>query len=339
MNILLTSVGRRTYMISFFKEVLSSSGGKVFASNSELDSPALWLADNYVQSPLIYSAEYAPFLLKYCKENNIGAVLSLFDIELPVLSKLKPAFKKEGIRIIVADEWVTATANDKWQTFQFLKANNFNTVPTYVSVEQVKLDLESGKLSFPLFVKPRWGMGSLSIFKAENEEELFFYCKIALKEIEKSYLKYESKGDWENAILIQKAISGNEYGLDIINDLHGNYCTTVVKQKLAMRSGETDAAITVDEPVLQNLGKKISELTRHPANMDVDVFFDGNKPYILEINPRFGGGYPFSHVAGVNLPQAIVDWLINKTVDKERYLNPKIGVKAAKGIMMVVDES
>jgi carbamoyl-phosphate synthase large subunit len=69
-----------------------------------------------------------------------------------------------------------------------------------------------------------------------------------------------------------------------------------------MRSGETDVAITVKEPKLESLGKMLGEITQHPANMDVDVFFDGTDAYILEMNARFGGGYPFSHLAGVDLP-------------------------------------
>ena len=28
----------------------------------------------------------------------------------------------------------------------------------------------------------------------------------------------------------------------------------------------------------------------------------------LEMNPRFGGGYPFSHTLGANFPLAIIEW-------------------------------
>jgi carbamoyl-phosphate synthase large subunit len=68
----------------------------------------------------------------------------------------------------------------------------------------------------------------------------------------------------------------------------------------------------------------------------VDVFWDGEKAYILEFNPRFGGGYPFSHIAGVNLPKAIVAWLQNKPVDVDALLTPKYGIEAMKGITMIV---
>jgi len=46
MNILLTSAGRRTYLVQYFKEVLAEKG-KVHASNSEW-STALEVADEAV---------------------------------------------------------------------------------------------------------------------------------------------------------------------------------------------------------------------------------------------------------------------------------------------------
>ena len=46
-------------------------------------------------------------------------------------------------------------------------------------------------------------------------------------------------------------------------------------------------------------------------HLDMDLFVEKNEIYLLEMNARFGGGYPFSHLAGVNLPKAIIKW-INK---------------------------
>ena len=64
MNILLTSAGRRTYMVKYFKNALGGSG-KVFASNSVLTNTLLQ-ADEYVLTPYIYDNKYISFLVDYC---------------------------------------------------------------------------------------------------------------------------------------------------------------------------------------------------------------------------------------------------------------------------------
>jgi len=338
MNILLTSVGRRNYLVEYFKEALAPINGKVFALNSELDSPALWSADGFAQSPIIYSAEYEPFLLTYCQQHDVSVVISLFDIELPVLSRLKNKFAEKGIRIIVSDPWLTDMANDKWATYLFLQKNEFPTKQCFLTIDNFTQALNEGSANFPVFVKPRWGMGSIGLYKASTHEELLFCFKKVKIDVENSYLKHESAVDLDNCVLIQEALPGHEHGLDVINDLSGNYCTTIAKRKLAMRAGETDAAITVDEPALKSIGNKLANLTKHVGNMDVDVFFDGKTPYILEINPRFGGGYPFSHIAGVNLPKAIVNWCTNTPVDIQKDLTAAVGVKSMKGIVIIKEK-
>lgn len=334
MNILLTSVGRRSYLVEYFKEALSGSG-KVYVSNSSNISPAFQYADEYVVTPLIYDKEYISFLKNYCLEKNINAIISLFDIDLLVLAKHKKEFEDIGIKIIVSDESVIEICNDKYKTFLFLKENNFNVPQTYIDLTDAKEAIKNKKVEFPLMLKPRWGMGSISIYEVENMEELeVFYRKIN-REIEKNYLKYESAQTLGENILIQEKLKGQEYGLDIVNDLEKNFCTTFVKRKNAMRSGETDCAETIDSLMLRELGKEISEKIKHIGNLDVDLFLVGDKPYILEMNARFGGGYPFSHLAGADLPKAIIKWLNKENVNKEELLTVKYNVVGQKDIKIV----
>lgn len=56
MNILLTSVGRRTYMVNYFKEALQGKG-LVHAANS-VETYAMKIADQSVLTPLIYDGNY-----------------------------------------------------------------------------------------------------------------------------------------------------------------------------------------------------------------------------------------------------------------------------------------
>jgi len=331
MNILLTSAGRRSYLVQYFKEVLVGKG-KVHASNSEW-STALEVADKAVITPLIYDDKYISFLQDYAQTYDIGLIIPLFDIDLPVLAQAKQSFKELGIHVIVSDYKVTQICNDKWKTYQFLKHNNLSAPKSFIELEQAERVLQKGDIQFPLIIKPRWGMGSISIFKADNVEELKVFYKKVKREVKESYLKYESQIDPGYAVIIQEYLNGQEYGLDIINDLEKNYVTTIVKKKTAMRSGETDGAITEKNELLEETGEQIAKALGHIANLDTDCFIVDGKPYILEMNCRFGGGYPFSHLAGVNLPSALLKWIKDEGGSKE-LRSYQTGIEGKKEIVI-----
>lgn len=334
MNILLTSVGRRTYLIEYFKEAMDGVG-KVYASNSEY-TYSLSHADEYVLTPIIYDEKYIDFLIQFCKEKNITAIISLFDIDLFVLSKNKKRFAENGIFVVVSDENAIDICNDKWKTYLFLKENKIECPKTYKSLQEVKLALNKTELNFPVIIKPRWGMGSIGIFIAEDEEELDLFTKKIRKRIFNSYLKYESNQDIEECILFQEKIDGIEYGLDVFNDFNGNLVSLVAKQKIAMRAGETDVAKTVDITEYKDIAKKLSKGLKHIGDLDVDIFkTSDNRIFVLELNCRFGGQYPFSHLAGVNYPKQIVKWLLGEDTDCS-LLNAKIGVLSCKDLVPVV---
>ena len=305
--------------------------GEIHSSNS-IWSPALQTANKSTITPLIYDDNYIPFILNYCKENKISAIIPLFDIDLPILAKNKKIFNKEGIEVIVSNFKVTQVCNDKYQSYKFLKKCNIVTPKTFLSKKKVLNAIKNNLLSFPLILKPRWGTGSICIYQANSKEELeIFYYKIS-KEIQNTYLKYESKLDKEKSIIIQEKIIGKEYGLDVINDLDKNYVATLVKKKIAMRSGETDHAITEDNPLMRDLGNFISKNLRHISILDVDVIWtEDGIPVVLEMNCRFGGHYPFSHLAGANIPLAIVKWLKKEQTTKNLF-EIKYDVEAIKDI-------
>lgn len=333
LNILLTSVGRRSYLVKYFKKAIGTNG-LVHVANSSNISPAFQVADMSVVTPLIYDYNYIPFILQYCQNNKIDAVISLFDIDLPVLAKNRSQFDEIGVRLIVSSYDIVKTCNDKWLTYKFLTDNGFNVPKTFIDLNTLQNAIETECVSYPLIIKPRWGMGSIGVYQADNNDELKVFYNKVLKEIKKSYLKYESVQSIESSVLIQEKINGIEYGLDIINDLNSKYINTVVKRKFAMRSGETDCAVTENNVDLKNLGEKLSRCTKHIANMDVDVFVVDSKIYVLEMNARFGGGYPFSHMAGVNLPLAIIEWIKYGKCDDE-LLKEKPGIMSHKDINLV----
>ncbi len=334
MNILLTSAGRRTYLVNYFKKALTGKG-LVHASNSVM-TYTLSQADKYVITPAIYDTSYIDFLLKYCVKENISAIVSLFDIDLPVLARHSERFAEIGVRLVVSSVQATSICNDKWETYCFLKGIGCVQPQTFLYLDAAESALRDGGVSFPLFIKPRWGMGSIGIYQAETMDELRVFYQKVKKEIFKTYLRFESMEDQNACVLIQEKITGSEYGLDVLNDLSGNYVTTIAKKKLAMRAGETDSAEIVDAAPFESVGRLLSRSLSHVGNLDVDCFVsDRGEIYVLELNCRFGGQYPFSHIAGADFPRQIVTWLEGGESNPQFY-TPQVGTVSVKELTPTV---
>lgn len=327
MNILFTCAGRRTYLLKYFKENMQS-GDKVVATDMQLSAPALQAADIKIQVPAVYDPKYIDITLNICKEQKIDALISLNDLELPILAENKAKFEALGVTVIISDPEVIDICFDKYKTAQWVESIGLNAPKTYVTLTSAKEALAKGEIAFPLFMKPRWGSGSIGLETIDDMEELDIYYHLLMKKIKKTILATASVGD--EYIMIQEKLTGKEFGLDVMNDLQGNNVAVSVKQKLAMRAGETDKAITVDIPEVYEMGRKIGENLKHIGNLDVDIMQRAKGDYcVLELNPRFGGGYPFSYEAGVNMPKAILEWLRGEKVDSA-ILQPEHGRMFAK---------
>jgi len=327
MNILFTCAGRRTYLLKYFKENLGIND-RIFATDMQLSAPALQAADVKIQVPAVYDKDYIKISLDICRENKIDALMSLNDLELPILAENKALFEEIGTKVIVSNPKVIDIAFDKYKTAQWVESIGLTAPKTYVRLEDCKKALATGEISFPLFMKPRWGSGSIGLESISDMEELDIYYNLLMKKVKKTILATASVGD--EYIMIQEKLTGNEFGLDVMNDLEGNNVGVSVKKKMAMRAGETDKAITVDLPCVREMGSKIGSELGHIGNLDVDIMQRADGTYcVLELNPRFGGGFPFSYEAGVNFPKAIIQWLRGETVDPS-ILVPQYGKVFAK---------
>ena len=310
MNLLFTCAGRRNYLLKYFKEIKDT---KIFACDVSIYAPALYAADEYFIVPEVYDNNYITILLQEAKKRHIDAVFPLNDLELPVLATNKSKFAAEGITVIVPDKEVVDLCFDKLQIKSFAENLTVKSIPTFLIIEDA-LNYQTLNPGCRFVIKPRWGSASFGIEYPENNEELISLYPMAKKKLEKSFLNFINSGDLEHSILIQRKLSGQEYGLDVVNNLNAEYVATFIRRKIAMRSGETDKAETVYDDRLFKIGEEIGKKLKHIGILDCDLFLENDNIYLLEMNPRFGGGYPFIQFAGANLPLALVEWLKgNKT--------------------------
>ena len=185
MNILFTCAGRRTYLLKYFKENLLE-GDKIVATDMQLSAPALQVADVKIQVPAVYDPEYVNITLRICEEQKIDALFSLNDLELPILAENKARFEAIGVKVVVSDPKVIDIAFDKYKTAQWVESLGLTAPKTYVRLEDCKKALAAGEIDFPLFMKPRWGSGSIGLESIADMEELDIYYGLLMKKIKKT---------------------------------------------------------------------------------------------------------------------------------------------------------
>jgi carbamoyl-phosphate synthase large subunit len=322
-------------MVRYFQEALGTEG-VVHTANSEY-TLAMERSDKSVLTPPIHDQSYIDFLINYCCDNKITAILSVFDIDLPILARNREYFEQLGITLVVSSYEVIQTCEDKWQALKSLRSIGLSTPRSYLSLGECEDALTANKVKFPLITKPRWGTGSIGIHRAEDSLGLKVIYGMTKRDICRSYLKYESSNDLEHNVILQEELIGDEYGLDVFNDLHGSFLTCIPKKKLAMRAGETDRAEIIEDSELFELGRKISRHLNHVGNLDVDCIKSGDTYCFLDLNPRFGGQYPFCHLAGADFPKAIVKMLRQEPVEAA-LLEAKPGTIGTKDVVPCVLE-
>lgn len=318
-NVLLTCVGRRNYLALYFKEVLGESGTVVGADMNKT-APGLVDCDRSHIVPNVYDESYIDTLLSICDEEKITLLVGLNDLELPILAKNRERFVRAGVEMAVSEVDVILRCADKHLTYHWLRENNIPTPLTYIDLGVALAAIENEDFAFPCIVKPRWGSGSIGVFTVHDVDELRAAHALVLSTVRRGMLATASSEDIECSVLMQAKCPGTEFGCDILNDFNKETQAVVTKEKYGMRAGETDKAIVRNDILLKTFCEKLGNISKHIGNLDCDIFVDGSDFHVLEMNPRFGGGYPFSHVAGAEFPRALVNW--SKGEDFDTNLKP-----------------
>ncbi|MCQ2397612.1 MAG: ATP-grasp domain-containing protein [Lentisphaeria bacterium] len=293
-NILLLSAGTRDKIVQYFRRVFADHG-RVIATDMSPLAPAVYEADRFCRVSGMNEPGYLESVLDICREERIDGVLSLIDPELSLLAKNVDRFREIGTTVIGSCYELCERSLDKMEMFRWLTAHGYKCARSFDSRETFVSELEAGKISFPVFVKPICGSASIAISKVDN-----------LKTVD--LLLENSDG-----LLIQEFLNGQEIGADVYIDMiSGEVVSIFTKKKLKMRAGETDKAVSFKDPKLFELIKRFVKESGFRGQIDIDIFEIGGEYYISEVNPRFGGGYPHAFESGCDHMTMILNNLQGK---------------------------
>lgn len=303
-SVLLTCAGRRHYLATYFKQALGCSG-RVVGTDMGLSAPALQACDVARQVPGVFEPNYLEALKAVILEENVNMVFSLNDLEIGLLAENRAALEAQtGATLYVPPVSSLEVCADKWRTFEFARTIGVAAPETFLTVAAALEALERGRVQFPLIIKPRWGSASIGLYIVGSPDDLDSSFEACRRAVASSAL---SSLGAEESVIIQEMIQGPEYGVDILYGRQENYIGFTAKKKLAMRAGETDKAVTVDAEPFREIVARIAGALPHRGNLDCDFLERDGKYYLLEFNPRFGGGYPFTHLAGADHVRMLLD--------------------------------
>jgi len=296
-NILITSAGRRVSLIKNFQESLKkfNSNGLVFAIdlNPKLSS-ACQIADDFEKAPRVTDKNYIEFLKEFSIKNKISIIVPTIDTELSILARAKDEFKTIGIDIAISSVEMCETFYLKSTTEKFFKEFGFKTPDNLNSIQNVQ---------YPIFAKLNNSSCSVGAEKVDNFERA-------------NELQVENSN-----YVFQEFIDGDEFTVDVFVDQNGDVISVVPRQRLEVRAGEVSKALAIkDRSIIDEVKKIFSKQKGFYGTITVQLFKRGSEIIFIEINPRFGGGYPLSYRAGSDFAEYLIrDYFGEKLIYSENW--------------------
>lgn len=290
------------------------------------------VADHAQVVPPSHNPDYANTIISICRRFDIRFLCSCHDLDVLALALARDRLLQAGVITMLPDAEWARTCLDKFECGNRLRAAGFDVPWASISPEETKTALSQGQVRFPLLVKARLGYGSLGLHKCNSIEELDSLVRQAIVDLQDTPVDRFLPITPESSVLIQEFVPGPERCIDVVNDLEGCYAGHFICEVHAMRAGESDSATTIDRDVLGDMPHRLSALTQHIGIWGVDVLMNNGRPKIIDMNPRFTGDYPYQHLAGADIPAALIAWAEGLTPNPA-WLRPAVGVSAYKDLV------
>ncbi len=312
--VLFTCAGRRVVLLRAFRAALERLGvaGPLIATDLTVAAPALHVADVAACVPPVRDAGYLDALLELTRRHRPRLLVPLTDLDLPILATSREAFAEVGCSVMVAPPGVIADCRDKHRFQALLARAGLAGIPT------VTLEAFRAEPFYPCFVKPTSGSAGVGSARIESPAGLDAHVATFGPEL-----------------VVQQYVPGQEFTIDIFCRRDGVVCAAVPRQRLSVRCGEVEKALTVrdDELIaaacrladhMPGLWGVINAQCRRPP---------GGPPRFIEVNPRFGGGAPLALAAGVDLPAMVLAEVLGRPVA------PALGQFTDRLLMLRYDEA
>jgi carbamoyl-phosphate synthase large subunit len=287
--ILVSSAGRRVELISLLREDATRLGlhPRIVATDTNPKLAAACLvADVSYDVPPTRDKSFIASLVDICRKEGVRLLVPTIDVELQPLARDRAALLERHVLLNISNLASLVVAQDKAKTARVLSEAGI-VVPRTASIREVIAEPSSWK--WPVIIKPISGSSSIGVSQVGSVS--------GLEILEKQ----------RPDLIVQEYIRGPEFTVNVFVDGAGRCRSIVPHFRREIRGGEVSKAITVKNAVLADIARKIVEaIPGFFGAICFQTIVGADGPTVLEINARFGGGFPITHRAGARFTQ----WLI-----------------------------
>lgn len=295
-NILITSAGKRVRLVQMFKNDIKTLGlnSKVYTVEMNPDmSPAAYVSDGAYRVSRVSEESYIDELLKLSIDLNIGIIVPTIDTELLILAQNKALFANHNINVIVSDFEFVLQCRDKRITNNLFK--DFGV--------EVPVSIDPLKPVFPIFAKPYDGSLSNGIMLLKSKDQL---TQDVLKNEKLMFMEYIDNKEYD------------EYSVDMYYGNDNMLKCLVPRKRIEIRAGEINKGLTCKNEIVDYLKSRMAFMKGVIGCICLQLFFHPitNRIVAIEINPRFGGGYPLSYLSGAKFTEYIIkEYLLSEKLN------------------------
>ncbi len=283
-NVLITAASRRVPLVRAFRTAVEKFGkGRVVTTDINPLSPALYFGHKHHIVPLTTDRYYIPIIESICDAEDVNLIIPTIDDELPIFGRALQRFDQLGIPVAVSSEKTSNTCNDKYEMYRFCQANGIETPKTRLAGE-----VDFAELKYPVYVKPRFGRGSVNVFAVNNEVQL------------RLFLNYVPDA------IVQDNLAGTEFTIDVLADFNGRIISIVPRERLVIRAGVSDRGVTRRNEQIMAFALNVAERLQIVGPANIQCKSDGQNVSLIEVNPRFSGGIPLTIASGADFAA----WLV-----------------------------
>ena len=205
------------------------------------------------------------------------------DTELSILSANKSIFEEIGTHLCVSEYDFIMMCRDKRNTGAFFENNGI----------RVPQPIDKYHPRFHMFAKPYDGSLSSNMHYIKTAEDLTAEILADPKLI---FMEYIYKKKYQ------------EYTVDMYFARDHQLKMAVPRERIEIRAGEINKGRTVKEFLEPYIHQHLSYIEGCEGCICGQFFYnkENNDVVGIEINPRFGGGYPLSYAARANYPEFLI---------------------------------